>query len=176
VVSVLFDADIEVHYGFLSLQPATAAADPATGRAGQLNGLCGAAEPGCLSMTTGLHTGQVPLRIEAHDNEPPVGADWEEVVEVSCTFEPGGYILAAFDFREDIQLPAPGSYRARWCASGMDEAHEADTRMDDEPALDRYLLQLWPAPHRAEVLVHQTSEIAAYWHSAAREDPSTDTR
>jgi hypothetical protein len=48
--------------------------------------------------------------------------------------------------------------------------------MDDEPALDRYLLQLWPAPHRAEVLVRQTSEIAAYWHSAAREDPSTDTR
>ena len=172
MVSVLFDADIEVHYGFLSLQPATAAADPATGRAGQLNGLCGAAEPGCLSMTTGLHTGQVPLRIEAHDDEPPVSADWEEVVEVSCTFEPGGYILAAFDFREDIQLPTPGSYRARWCASGMDQAHEADTRMDDEPALDRYLLQLWPALQRAEVLIRQTSEVAAYWHSIAREAPS----
>lgn len=85
MVSVLFDGDVEVHYGFLALKPATAAADPAAGRAGQLNGLCGAAEPGCLSMVTGLHTGGVPVRIEAHDEEPPVGAEWEEVVEVSCT-------------------------------------------------------------------------------------------
>ncbi|WP_249998381.1 hypothetical protein [Actinoplanes sp. M2I2] len=32
--------------------------------------------------------------------------------------------------------------RARWCASGMDDAQAADTVLDEEPTIDRYLLQL----------------------------------
>ena len=43
--------------------------------------------------------------------------------------------------------------------------------MDDDPALDRYLLQLWQAPPAPDVVFRQTSEIAAYWHGVARETP-----
>jgi hypothetical protein len=53
----------------------------------------------------------------------------------------------------------------------MDAGHAADTRMDDEPGLDRYLLQLWPGPPGPDRVVKQTSAIAAYWHGFARDQP-----
>lgn len=101
----------------------------------------------------------------------PVATDWEEVVEVSFAAWPGEYALTAFDVGAELALPGPGSYRARWHASGMDHARRADVRMNDEPALDRYLLQLWPASPTADTIVRQTSEAAGYWHGVARETP-----
>ena len=87
---VLLDTDVPVHYGFLYLLGADAEnqADLEDTRAGQVNGLVGAAAPGQLSLITGLHTGRVPLVIRWHDTEPAIGDDWEEVVEVS--FQPRG--------------------------------------------------------------------------------------
>ena len=43
--------------------------------------------------------------------------------------------------------------------------------IEGEAAPDRYLLQLWPSPRRADIVVRQTSEAAAYWHSEARNLP-----
>ena len=40
--------------------------------------------------------------------------------------------------------------------------------IEGEAAPDRYLLQLWPSPRRADIVVRQTSEAAAYWHSELR--------
>jgi len=57
--------------------------EPWDSRAGQRNGLCGAAVPGFLFCTTGLHTGRVGLTVEVHEDAPPVAECWEEVVEVS---------------------------------------------------------------------------------------------
>ncbi|WP_433733954.1 hypothetical protein ACQP0C_17585 [Nocardia sp. CA-129566] len=59
-------------------------------------------------------------------------------------------------------------YRVRYCAQGMDQARQKDTRLDDEPLLDRYLLQFWPALPEPDRVVRQTSEIAASWHDHAR--------
>jgi hypothetical protein len=53
----------------------------------------------------------------------------------------------------------------------MDAAHEQDTRAGGEPAVDRYLLQLWPAPAAADMIVREVSAIAAYWHGVARDTP-----
>jgi hypothetical protein len=47
----------------------------------------------------------------------------------------------------------------------MDAANEADVRMDGEPALDRYILQLWPAPPAPDAVLQRGSEQAEYWHS-----------
>lgn len=33
--------------------------------------------------------------------------------------------------------------------------------------IDRYLLQLWPAPMAPDAILRQTSEHAAYWHRVA---------
>ena len=68
---VLFEADVPVHYGFINVLGADEdRADLMDARAGQVNGLLGAAVPGQLSLVTGLHTGRVPLVIAWHDTKP----------------------------------------------------------------------------------------------------------
>ena len=53
-VQVLFDGEMHVAYGFLHLLPPnTDFVDLIFARGGQANGLCGAAQPGVLAMTTG---------------------------------------------------------------------------------------------------------------------------
>ena len=66
-------------------------------------------------------------------------------------------------------------YRVRYCARGMDAARSADTRLDGKPLLDRYLLQFWPGSVGPDRVVRQTSDVAAYWHRAARELPPPPT-
>jgi hypothetical protein len=169
---VHFDDVVHVHYGFLGVEPEDPADDLLTrSRAGQRNGLCGAAVPGRLSMVTGLHTGAVAVRVESHAGAPPIGPEWQDVVEVSVELADEQYLLTAFDGGDDLDLPAAGAYRARWCASGMDDGRDMDTAVDDGSAPDRYLLQLWPAPMQADVVVRLGSAQAAYWHGIAATTP-----
>ena len=163
----LFDGDVPVHYGFLHLR-ADGDDDPdlTAARGGQANGLCGAAVPGGLALTTGTHTGAVPVRAELHDSEPPLEERWEDVVEVPLELAAGEYLLTAFAWGEEIGTIPAGSYRARWCANRMDEGYDG-ARLDDDPETDRYLLQLWPAPPAPDAVVRQGSDCAAYWHGVA---------
>lgn len=170
-MAVLLDTDVEVHYGFLWLSAAGGPSPEDDPRAGQDNGLCGAGAPGALGMTTGLHTGAVPVRVEAFDAAPPVDDVWEEVVEVSYAAPDRACVLSAFDEGHELLLPQAGDLRARWCARGMDAAREADTRSVDDPPLDAYLLQLWPAAPAPGAVLRQTSAAAAYWHDVARRTP-----
>ncbi|MEV7579163.1 hypothetical protein ACIRUY_27950 [Streptomyces erythrochromogenes] len=57
----------------------------------------------------------------------------------------------------------------------MDEGQRLDTRLSGEPPADRYLLQFWPEPPRADRVLRQTSRKAAYWHRYARELPAPPT-
>jgi len=124
-VRVLFDGEMQLQYAFLHLLPwNTEYYELISARGGQANGLCGAAQPGVLAMATGLHTGSVPVRVEALDRAPSSVADWEEVVEVSLIVGNTQYCLAAFDSGAEVTLPAPGGYRVRWSATGMQEACE----------------------------------------------------
>ncbi|WP_203707427.1 hypothetical protein, partial [Asanoa iriomotensis] len=145
-MTVLFDGEIHVHYRFVNLTEEGAGPDLSRASGGQRNGLCGAAEPGALAMVTGLHTGTVPFTVTWHDTEPPLDDRWEEIVEVS--FEPpsANLWLTAFEDSRPVRLPSVHSLRTRFCARGMDEAADKDVRSHDEPAIDSYLLELWPAP------------------------------
>ncbi|MDQ3433078.1 MAG: hypothetical protein M3481_00070 [Actinomycetota bacterium] len=168
-MTVLLDTDVHVHYRFLWLTAADSPRPPeGDPRSGQDNGLCGAAVPGALGMVTGLHTGLVPVRVEALGAAPPLDNTWEDVVEVSFHAPDRSLVLSAFDDAHELLLPQAGELRARWSARGMDAACEADTRLEDEPALDAYLLQLWPAALAPDIVLRQTSAVAAYWHGVAR--------
>lgn len=94
-----------------------------------------------------------------------------KALEASFSASQREYWLSAFEDGHELVLPAATTYRARYCATGMDQAREADVRMPGEPVLDRSLLQLWPAPTRDDAILRQTSEIAASWHEVARTSP-----
>ncbi|MFI9508235.1 hypothetical protein [Nocardia sp. NPDC052566] len=142
--------------------------------AGQTGGLCGAAIPGALWLTTGLHSGSVGFTVEVRGQAPPLDPAWEDVVEVSfCPVSDRTLLMqwAGEDFWE-LDLKEI-DYRVRYCAQGMDQAREADVRLDGEPMLDRYLLQFWPAAPEPDRIVRQTSKEAAYSHDyARRQSPS----
>ncbi|MCG8915635.1 hypothetical protein L6E12_07535 [Actinokineospora sp. PR83] len=136
---------------------------------GQRNGLCGARMPGVLFLTTGLHTGTVEFAVEVHEDEPPVGEEWEEVVEVP--FRPRGEaVLSEWGGGRVWPLHLEEiDYRVRYCGVRMEEGNAKDVRFAEEPEVDRYLLQFWPAPPAPDRVVRQTSAYAAYFHRTARE-------
>jgi hypothetical protein len=168
-MTILFDGDVHVHYGqvYLASEGSEGFSDPMNACfAGQANGLAGAATPGGVFLVTGLHTGHVPITVELHDRAPALDERWEEIVEVS--FHPTGRVSLtewAGEASSALAVDQVG-HRVRYSALGMDEAHDQDTRLDDEAGHDRYLLQLWPAPPAPDTVVKQTSAQAAYWHTA----------
>src|SRR5215471_20895717 len=106
----------------------------------------------------------------------PIGDEWEEVVEASFRPETAGLYLVQWAGEASWTLPlAPIDYRVRYSATGMDRAREQDTLLEGEPLLDRYLLQLWPAPPAPDAVIRETSEQAAYWHAYARTLPPPPT-
>ncbi|CAL9478886.1 hypothetical protein SUDANB145_02983 [Streptomyces sp. enrichment culture] len=140
--------------------------------AGQTAGLCGAATPGFLWLTTGLHTGSVGFTVEVHDEEPALDPEWEEVVEAS--FRPVSERTRlsqwAGEAAWDLGL-AVTDHRVRYCARGFDEGRRRDTRSPEDPPADTYLLQFWPAPPAPDRVIRQTSPHAACHHDHARELP-----
>jgi hypothetical protein len=177
-VPTVFDQEIHLHYGQFYLESRTE--DVFEGltesRGGQANGLCGAAVPGLLFLTTGLHTGHTRVTVEVVDAPPLIGDEWEDVVEASFRPATGKVALVQWAGAASWPLPLPPiDYRVRYSATGMDQARERDTLLAGEPLLDRYLLQFWPAPLAPDAVIRETSQCAAYWNAHARTLPSPPT-
>ncbi|GGW83905.1 hypothetical protein AB0E64_39390 [Streptomyces caelestis] len=172
------EGEVHVHYGqiYVETDPDSFGPGLAEAFAGQRAGLCGAATPGALWLSTGLHTGEVGFTVEVHEQAPPLDPAWEDVVEVSFRPVSEDSALVEWAGEDSWQLDLEETdYRVRYCAKGMDQASERDTRMDGEPQLDRYLLQFWPAPPEPDRVLKQTSRIADRWHRYARELPPPPT-
>ncbi|WP_209446622.1 hypothetical protein [Streptomyces palmae] len=172
------EGEVHVHYGqiYVESDPDGFGPDLAESFAGQSSGLCGAAISGALWLTTGVHTGNVGFTVEVHDQAPPLAPEWEDVVEVSFRPVSDTSVLVQWAHEDSWELDlAETDYRVRYCARGMDRARQKDTRLSDEPRLDSYLLQFWPAPPAPDRVLKQTSAIAAYWHDYARRQPPAPT-
>jgi hypothetical protein len=166
-VRVLLDEEVRVDHCWISLAPDDDLLDLRAARAGSHNGALLAGADGMLAMITGLHLGDVPLRVELHASRPPVGDAWEDVVEAPLRTGDETYVLTTADFGAELGLPGGTDLRARWCASGVDAAYDG-TRSAGEPVLDRYLLQLWPARRRREAVVRTTSVRYRHAHEEAQ--------
>jgi hypothetical protein len=165
----IFDGQLYVHYGQayvnssenhdLYLEDAFR---------GQTNGLCGAALPGALFLITGLHTGGVNLTVDVLDDLPPLDDTWEEIVEVSFTPSSEKVILSDWNGQSVCDIPLrEEAYRVRYCARGMDCGKEIDTYVEGEP-VDSYALIFWQGNLAPDVVVKQTSQVAAYSHNYAK--------
>ncbi|MGW0825997.1 hypothetical protein [Streptomyces sp. NPDC002845] len=172
------DGEVHVHYGqiYVESDPDSFGPDLKEAFAGQESGLCGAAIPGALWLTTGLHTGNVGFTVEVHDQAPPLDPVWEDVVEVSFRPLSAHSVLMEWAGEDSWELDLEETdYRVRYSAQGMDRARQQDTRLDEEPQVDRYLLQFWPAPPGPDRVLRQASETAAYRHDYARSQPPPPT-
>ena len=173
-MQVIFDATLFFQYGFcfLSTHDASSGEVPELGmtRGGQANGLLGAAVPGVLSFKTATHTGDVRVRIEAHDAAPVLVDAADEVVEASFEAFGADAWLQTFDDGGELTLPGPGSYRVRLSCFDWDAGDDGSGY--DGPAPDRYLLQLWPAEAAPDAVLRQRSERAGYWHGVAATTPA----
>src|SRR5690349_13833918 len=121
---------------------------PDDARKGHVNGLCGGAVPGGLFMTVGIHTGNIPITVELHEQAPPLDDAWDEIVETSCTFEEEPVYLFGWagESSEELLMPL-GQYRARFCVTSFGDR---ETRGEDEESEERYLLIMWPEPPRPD--------------------------
>jgi hypothetical protein len=139
---------------------------------GQVNGLCGAAVPGTLFMITGLHTGKVGFTVDISDAPQPIDDTWEEIVEAAFLVDVTVDNLALVEWGGSGVYPiplTPGSYRVRYCASGMQLGHDHGVVFESDDIVDFYALMFWPAEAASDCVIKQTTWTAAYWHKTAIE-------
>jgi hypothetical protein len=166
----IFDGGLYVHYRqAYVLSNAQETSELPDCFKGQTNGLCGAAVSDTLFLITGLHTGHVHLSVDVLDAPPPLDQTWEEVVEVPFMINGEGASLNDWNGKCVCEIPlSPGTYRVRYCARDMDRGREVDTILQNEEPIDFYNLAFWSADLLPDVVLKQTSEIAAYWHEYAK--------
>ncbi|WP_199547043.1 hypothetical protein, partial [Streptomyces sp. N35] len=180
MVRTVYDGELSVSHSqfYVESRPDSGGRERVDPLAGQSNGLCGAAVPGYLIMTTGLHTGRVGLKVEVHEAEPPlVEEPWEEIVEAS--FRPVSSDTAIFPWGDgrlcSLDLPLV-DHRVRYCGLGMELSWDDETAvLEGGPPVDHYLLQFWPAPPAPDRVIKQTTRSADHWHQYARSRPPGPT-
>ena len=173
----IFDGRLWVHYSQAYVLPNGSFEIDLEGSFwGQRNGLCGSAAGDSLFLTTGLHTGGVAFVLDVLDAEPPIDPSWEEIVEASFSVGPSGISLMEWAGQASYRIPiSPGTYRVRYCAMNMQRGRDTDNILEGMPPVDSYSLAIWPSMASPDVVIKQTSEIAAYWHRFARSLGSRDS-
>jgi len=176
-VQILFNGEVPTDYNQIYvLSGPDSHGDLDTAFIGQVNGLCGGAAPGFLYLFTGLHAGHVGFAVELLEDAPPVDDFWEDVVEVPFRASSETLHVVELFGPAVCSLAVPQvDLRVRYCAHGMDDAEPRHFVPDDEPILDRYLLQFWPAPPSADRVLRQTSAAAARRHDWVRTLPPPPT-
>jgi hypothetical protein len=159
---------------YVESDPDSARPDLAKAFAYQIGGLCGAAVPGVIVLSTGLYAGDVGFVVEVHDAAPVLDPVWDDVMEVSFRPESERTSLVQGDGEAAWDLGLTRTdYRVRYCARGMDEGRELSTRVAGEARADSYLLQFWPAPPRPDEVIRHTSRMAGDLHWNVRQTART---
>lgn len=166
MVRVLLDETVKTDYGLFELCWDAYEFDGDFDRVfdGQVNGLVGAASDLGLYVNLARRSGGSPVRIVlAPEPSPADVASWEDIVEVSIAIPVDAEVVWrtwAGEGGGGLDLPS-GTYRVRVSACGRDAGHREEFA---EGAVDRYLMELWPAPVRPDAILQSTSADAAYWH------------
>jgi hypothetical protein len=129
----------------------------------QHNGLVGAAVSGTVVIMLARWSSGSAVRIVLEASEPRTNADWEDVVETSFDLPPGRLMRWSTwggGSGGPLSVP-PGQYRLRVSAVGRDAG--VQNEFADE-VVDRYLLELWPAPAAPDAVLRVGSDDARRWH------------
>ncbi|BDB60841.1 hypothetical protein RDE2_26350 [Rhodococcus sp. RDE2] len=119
-----------------------------------------ASDVGMVYFYTGMYMGPLELVVEVL-NDPPSTVDegWEDIEEVSVqTYSDTVQVLTGAEdvipgFPETVLSRGAGSYRVRAYATGRDRMWDLVT---EEP-VERYKVQIWPAPFRMPSIIQHQS-------------------
>ncbi len=129
----------------------------------QQNGLVGAADGDNVVILLARRSGGSAVRIVLQESQPPLGKEWEDIVEVSLVL-PAGRQMRWASWAGESGGPlavAPSTYRLRLCARGRDAGAQDEFA---DGVVDTYLVELWPAPAALDAVLRVGSDDARYWH------------
>ncbi|WP_138845896.1 hypothetical protein [Rhodococcus pyridinivorans] len=122
-----------------------------------------AADTGMVYMYTGMSMGPLDLQVEVLDDVPDlVDSGWEDIEEVPLqTYSDIATVLTGAEepiegFPDTVLAAGAGTYRVRAYAAGRDLAW--DLVVDE--VIERYKLQIWPAPYAPPRIVQHRSAHA----------------
>lgn len=119
----------------------------------------------CTPLTVARHDGHVPVRLEVHDQEPALDPAWDAVAEMPL--RGGGQVRvtgwAGTGTVEGPVLPAV-DLRARYAVRDGQQGSEQFRRPPwDAAPVERYVVQLWPAPPAPARVVAASTPWSQYW-------------
>ena len=106
-------------------------------------------EVGHLALVTASQVGDVQLEAQVHESRPPIQSEWTNLVEFSFA---AGMVTSISDLELDaesmIDLPleSHAPYRLRYVIINGQEGYEYSRTYAGGPALETYLVQIWPEP------------------------------
>ncbi|WP_372659876.1 hypothetical protein [Amycolatopsis kentuckyensis] len=163
-MSLRLNAEDNVHVSYHQLQIVDRGiVDDGAALSWKSNGLIDVHRIGLATVACGVHTGYVSVRVELHDDEPPVSVDeWDDVVEVSLTAPRGQLRIVGLMSDISHELPVmshrgPGNYRLRVHARGRDEAAYPTVSDGSSVPPEILLVQSWPHGASAQH-VHKTTD------------------
>lgn len=124
-------------------------------------------ELGGAYIITKVHTGLVNIDVHYHHTRPELDLDpWEDADLVVIDSPLGDLcVLPIFghgDFVNEI-VPHPGVYAVCCSARGRDDANEDYDEDHDEPSVEFYRFDIWPAePDETNRTLKRTSEWSTY--------------
>lgn len=167
-MKTLFNGRLWVHYGqaYVVSGPGFDSDLEASFR-GQASGLCGASSPNLLFLHGSAHRPREfqrrILRCRTATG-PGMGGRRRSLIHSGQPSLPRGVGRPGL-VSKDL---APGTYRVRYAARGMDSARAVDTIVETEEPIDTYQLSFWPAKGDApDRVVRQESQTATYWNGWA---------
>ncbi|TSD99788.1 hypothetical protein FOS14_11100 [Skermania sp. ID1734] len=117
--------------------------------------------PGQLVILTGISYGPVEIEVAVFDDEPPLNlSDWQDIWEGDLISDGSlrvcsgmsGYNLIPGDDRE-LTPNGPSLDRVRVFATGRNTMY--DMPLLDGAPVERYLLEIWPAPGASEFVTYR---------------------
>jgi hypothetical protein len=103
--------------------------------------------PGGLLLHSAANDHYPAVRLELWDSTPPAAAGgWDHVLDLTCDLGTDVRLqsVTATYSAHTLAIPRPGAHRARVHAGNQEEAAELDEGTF-ETAVERWLIQLWPA-------------------------------
>ncbi|MEO0423015.1 MAG: hypothetical protein AAF184_11800 [Pseudomonadota bacterium] len=165
----LFSGRIDIEFSQFYIEAEDEYSDIDSAFANQVNGLCGAAQPGSLFFTARPKDAVIALEVVLFSTEPPIDSSYSEIVEVSFCRDSQPVLLCQWAHEDTYPLDLPaGPYRVRYCIDGLEKEYDEGVVWEHEripiPG-QRYLIQFWPGHHKPDTILQQTSDQAAYWHA-----------